>query len=366
MASRYISPWNHKDTNNRSRNRARQVPSSSFQITAVKKLKNHPDYKQCGENECSRRAAELTNKERIVSKFFSAISTGLAEMRIGERISEDSTQFSDLTAQEQVDARERARWRVEDAARLEVKLLLRHVQIPMASLTKFGAKILNLWYGPLHAALLINDTILLEWTTNSLVIPNDDYDPDDMNYPMATRVLHNTGSVEQPQDIRSEEIELIFAATSQKIETLNALVSVIAKYNGQFYYDAIRKNCQHFVVDALNEMGCENVPVFKAELGEYFKKLEAGRAGTDFEDHSKLDKYVNENILEADEQQRKTISTQHKEYLLCQYFEFHVREMTGQNVDEWQCSQGDACRMAELESCIQTETMLMHKFLKDS
>ena len=367
MASKYISPWNHKDTSNRSRSGRRPPPDSSFQMTAAKKLKKHPDYRDSGENERTRKAAELTEKDKIMSRYFGHISTDLADIRISERLVVEDAQYDKFTPQEREDAQDRAKWRVEDAARLDVKLLLRHINTEMSGLTRMGSKILNMWYGPLHAALLINDSILVEWNTSSLIIPDDEYDRSDLRYPFATSVLHHDNGVEEPRDVRGEEIDLIFTATSQKLEILNALVRVIARYNGQCYYHAIRNNCQQFVIEALREMGCENLPDFKEELGEYYRKLESGRAGTDFEDHSNLDRYVKENILDAEERQRAAISTQHKEYLLCQYFEFHIQEMTAaENADEWQCSRGRECKMGELESCIKTENMLMHKFLQHS
>ena len=359
MTSR-ISPWRYKDTGRRSNARRKPATSSSFQMFAIKKLKDHPDYQDCGGNEAAETARDLTDRECITNRFFSAISTGLAEIRIDEKIEEGNTEL--VTSAERKAAEERSTWRVEDTAKFEVKLLLRHIATPMAGLMRTGAKLLKLWYGPLHSALLINDTIFLEWNTSSFVIP-EEYD-ENLNYPIVTSVLHQESQIAAPKDIRTDEIDLIFTATEKKQEILNALVRVIARYNGQFIYNAIRKNCQHFVTEALEEMGCKNVPKFEGELKEYYKKLEAGRAGTDFEDnHGNLDKYVADNILVEENQK---LSTQHKEYLLSQYFEFHIKEMTSSpNPEEWTCSFGASCMLAELENCIDQEAMLMHKFIRD-
>lgn len=328
-------------------------------MSAIKKLKKIPAYQDFGENEYADKARDLTDKDCIMSRYFSAISTGLAEIRIDEKFEEGKTQL--LTSAESKAAEERATWRVEDAAKFDVKLLLRHINTSMAGLTRQGAKLLKLWYGPLHTALLINGTVVLEWNTSSLVIP-EEYD--DMCYPIVTSVLHQESQVATPADIKKEEIDLIFTATERKMDILNALVRVISRYNGQYIYSAIKKNCQHFVIEALEEMGCENVPRFQGELGKYYKKLEAGRAGTDFDDdHEKLDKYVTDNILVGE---NKKLSTQHKEYLLSQYFEFHIKGMTSSpNPEEWVCSLGASCRLSELENCIDQEAMLMYKFVRD-
>ena len=342
---------------------ARKSPgtTSSLHVTALEKLRKHPEFKHLGEKKCSEMARDLTDKEYIMPKYFSEIAYNLAEARIEERIDEDAAGV--LTLAERREAEKRAKWRVEDVAKFEVKLLLRQVDSPMAKAARTGAKLLELTFGALHAALLINGTILVEWNNSSLVIPDVNYDPDDLSFPFVHSVLHLKNQVEAPTDIRKEEIDLIFKATADKKAPLDALVKVISRYNGMYYYTIVRRNCQNFVEDAMKEMGCENYPKFEGRLEEYYSKLEAGQSRTDFENHGQLDEFVKDTVLAKNVQK---VSSHTKEYLLAQYCEFHLKERTSSPYpSKWECSYGDACMMPELDNCIDKEAMLLHKFLRE-
>ena len=364
MASRLLYPGKNKGLGP-NQLKSRKILQTSFQQTAKNKLEKHPEYKDRGDNERETLARHLTQKDEILYKYFGSVFTDPARSSIQSKMEEEIPLLSaSLSEYEKERAAQRARWRVEEVARLEVKLLLRHIDTPLSKLTRAGAKLLKLWYGPLHAALLINDKILVEWNTSSLVIP-EEYMPGDMRYPLVTSVLHKDNQVDEPTDIRGEEIDLIFKATAQKQEILSGLLKVISTYNMMWHYNAVNKNCQHFVIDALREMGCENIPMFEGKMAEYYKKLEAGKGRIDFEDsHANLDQYVTGKILSVSDEDRLAISAQHKEYLLSQYFEFHIREMTNSpDPDQWQCSFGENCKMPDLEICKDEDARAEHQYL---
>lgn len=246
-------------------------------------------------------------------------------------------------------------------ARLEVKLLLKKVDTPLPRFANTAASILRMEYGPLHTSLLINDQILLEWNTGSLVIP-ERYDGVNQRYPIVTSVFHRVNTVSLIRYDPEEETDLIFRAALSKVDILNALVNVIARYNGQYFYHAISRNCQTFVIDALKAMGCENPPEFQGSLRTYFQNLRAGRCQRQFADHDSLDRYVTERVLNAAPE--REMSVQEKEYLLAQYFLFHIRGITeAERPEEWACPVG-GCQMGELEALVGEQVMEMHRFLR--
>lgn len=294
-----------------------------------------------------------------MNKYFSEIAYELAAQRVDEKMQERDSEF--VTSNEVDASRERSIWRVEDTAKLEVKLLLRRIDTQMTGFARTAASILRMEYGPLHTSLLINNEVLLEWNTSSLVEP-ERYDGVNQHYPIMTSALHRVSTVSLIKYDPKDEMDLIFKATSSKLEMLKALVKVIARYNGQYLYHAISRNCQTFVIDALKAMGCENPPQFQGNLKDYFENLKAGNCQPQFDDHHALDLYVRENVTNP--QVPGQLSSQEKEYLLGQYFLYHIPGMTeSENPEEWQCPVHN-CEMENLERNIDEQSMIMHQFLQ--
>lgn len=353
-----------KKGNNRGGSSA--ISNKSFQRTAMEKLRKHPscleieygaEY-ECGENEIATMAKSLTDPETIMNTHFSQMIHHPVSMKFDEQMEEAKSEF--VTSAEEDARSARSIFRVEDAAKLEVKLLLRKIDSLIPSVTRTAAAVLNMEYGPLHASLLINDDLLLEWNTGSLVVP-ERYDGDNQRYPIITSALHRVNTVSRIKYNEKDELDLIFEATRSKIDMLNGLIKIISRYNGQYFYHAVSRNCQTFVIDALNAMGCENAPKFEGNLQRYFKSLKAGRNyQPEFEGHDELDHHVKETVLGP---QAEPVSAQEKEYLLGQYFLFHIRTMTeAEEPDSWVCPRRE-CQMKNLEINIDEQSMIMHRFL---
>ena len=350
MAS--ISPWN--DKSGRPNLKSSTVSITSFQRTAIKKLRKHQDYTSYGENQLAIVAKDLTDPDSIMNVYFGEILYKPVSLRVDEKMEESDAEF--VTSDEERGSKDRSIWRVEDTAKLEVKLLLRKINAPSSGIIRTLASVFLMWYGPLHASLLINNTVLLEWNTSSLVIP-ERYDG--THYPIVRSALHRENSVRLAEYNPDDEIDLLFKATKSKLDILSALIKVISHYNGKFYYNARQRNCQTFVIDALKAMGCENPPKFEGNLVEYFKSLKAGRAQPEFTDHTELDEYVKANVMGSDDR----LSTQDKEYLLGQYFEYHIRGLTeSEHPEGWSCPIAN-CQMKNLEIHIDEKSMVMHRFL---
>lgn len=312
-----------------------------------------------GHNQLLIEAKDLTDLDSIMDMYFSDILHHQVSEMVDEQIQEGQAEF--VTTTEVEASKERSQWRVEDVAKLDVKLLLKKIDTPLPRFANSAASILQMQYGPLHTSLLIGNEILLEWNTGSLVIP-ERYDGINQRYPIMTSVLHRASTVSLIKYDPKDETDLIFQAALSKLDILNGLVRVIAQYNGQYFYHAISRNCQTFVIDALKAMGCENPPEFEGNLRTYFQDLKAGRCQTSYANHAALDQYVQDRVLNAPA--GRELSTQEKEYLLGQYFLFHMNGLTeAEQPENWACPVRN-CQMVNLETLIGEEAMTMHRFLR--
>lgn len=353
-------PWNKALDKSNSRARTPAGGNKSWQRTAVEKLRNDRSNEERGENELALLAKDLTDPESIMNIYFSEIAYQTASDMVEERMDESDSQF--VTPREREASRNRSIWRVEDTAKLEVKLLLRNIDTSMPGMARTAASILQMEYGPLHTSLLINNSVLLEWNTGGLVIP-ERYDGHNQHYPIMTSALHRVSTVSLIRYDPKDEVHLIFEATRNKLDLLNALIRVISRYNGQYFYHAISRNCQTFVIDALKAMGCQNPPQFQGNLRAYFESLKAGNCQPEFNSHDELDRYVRENVISPPREQDR-VSLQEKEYLLGQYFQYHIPQMTEYEAPEtWQCPMRN-CQMRNLERHIDEQAMIMHRFLR--
>lgn len=358
MAS--VSKRSQKYSREKSNISSSTISTSSFQKTTVEKLRKLTEYEDYGENQLATEAKDLTNPQCIMDVHFSIIVYEPVSVRVDEKINEPRMEF--LTSEESEASERRSKWRVEDTAKLEVKLLLRSINAGQSGLTGALASLFRMDYGPLHASLLINNQVLLDWNTSSLVIP-ERYDRTNREYPMVTSVLHRENSIAIQRYDPKDEIDLIFQATRSKVDLLNALIQVISRYNRTYYYHPIYRNCQRFVVDALEAMGCENAPQFKGNLAAYFEKLKVGSPQLNFRSHAELDEYTKANVTRKTEETQE-LSSQDKEYLLAQYFQYHMREISGsQNPDQWQCTE-ENCQMKDLDRHIDDQAMVLHQFLQ--
>lgn len=344
-------------------------PKKSCVPEVIKKLKRHPDYQDISleksiglENHFKIEAEDLTDADRIMDHFFSSITHELVYKKIQQQ---ETRRICELeTTHERRAEIFQAINGVEDVARFQVKLLLRYVD-KRTSPPKFIGKLasaIQMEYGPLHASLLINNELLLEWNSYSLVIPKF-IDPNAADSTGPVLVSAMVPDVPQIQRQLSkpfeayDEVDLIFDAGCKKTELLYNLAKVIARYNANFYYDVIFRNCQNFVLDALIAIGCEDKPEFKGHLREYFTHLKrVGRVKANFETHQELDAYATQN--------RSALTPENMEYLLAQYCLFHMQHVVKSGkLEDWQCKHSD-CMMEFLEARIEERSMMMHRFLQ--
>lgn len=332
-------------------------PQKSCVPEVIKKLRRHPDYQdECFENHLKTEAEDLTDAERIMEHFFSSITHEMVHNRIKQKEAESELETSQVR-------RARAIHRVEEVAQFQVKLLLRYVD-KRTSPPKFIGKLasaLQMEYGPLHASLLINNELLLEWNSTSLVIPKFiEPHSTDTGPVLVSATVQDVMQIQRQLSGPFEaydEVELIFDAACEKSKLLYNLAKVIARYNSSYYYDVIFRNCQNFVLDALTAIGCENKPEFKGNLRQYFTHLKTeGRVKAAFETHQELDAYVR--------QYHTTLTQENLEFLLAQYYLLHMQKvMRSTDLADWNCTDAD-CMMEFLEAKIDEKSMAMHRFLQ--
>ena len=326
-------------------------------ISVEKKLRRMPEYRNETPNYIRMLARELSSPQEIAKKQFSSITHHLIGLTIKKHL-RDVAEKNVTPHQQTINQMESAK-RVDEVAKFEVKLMLRYVDSQVQpDIVGRVAAALNMEYGPLHAYLLINDHILVEWCDNSVIIPRI-VDPDEDSVKLASAIVQDIPkgkcTVTGPYHME-DETELVFQASEHKLKLVKKLASVIALYNTTYTYNPIFRNCQKFVSDVLDELGCKDKPKFSEGMQKYFKHLrERGKVLVEFESHDELDRYVQDNA--------STLSTHNVEYLLTQYFLFHHRAFIRANMPKhWQCP-SPQCMADFLEIKIKEETLVMSQFL---
>lgn len=326
-------------------------------IGLERKLKKVAAYKDESSNYIRRLAQQLSNPTEITNIYFSTIAHDLIHQTIKHSMDMATGVH---TPYEQRAHTIRSAKRVDEVAKFEVKLMLRHVDNRRVQPEIVGrvAAALNMEYGPLHAFLLINDHILVEWSDTSVIVPRI-VDPAEDIVKLASATVQNiprtTCHVSGPFQVENET-DIVFDAARQKLELVNRLATVIARYNNQHTYDTIFRNCQNFVLDALAGLGCSETPKFSEGMKKYFKHLrENGKILVEFDSHEKLDRYVEDNM--------SSLSGDNIEYLLTQYFLLHNKAIIQVGFPRhWECPYPQ-CMAGLLEVKIKERILIMSKYL---
>ena len=289
---------------------------------------------------------------------FLHLASGIAGDIVLETAGEIETSFNG--AWERVILQKRTIQRLATVTHFPVKLILRDLQHTIPPFASSFAKMIQLEFGALHAALII-DNVMLEWDDSGLILPTQV----DQEWIFKTRLqgtFNKYASAMKPEIQDSarrmdfkKQIELVFEVMKEKQEAIDKLVEVVIYYNTHYDYNVLTRNCQHFVMDAMKALGINKVPQFTGVFQEYFLELKSGKSSNvleKFETHAELDSHVDTVI--------KPGLTQHDlEYLLCQYFMFHVGtcrdgQAGGIEDSEWRCRE-ESCRMREIEMMLERE-----------
>ena len=316
-------------------------------------------------------AERLTDIEKVKEFHLnSLLSTSQQAAKYWEN--DHSLERTFETSREYNKAAERVDERFTDIANLQVKLYLTEIDHSMSS-SIFGraivgrvARLMNVTYGPLHAALKVGD-VYLEWNESSLVIPTSINPRHELQQIPSQSVkfagqVHGHGAFYKgaqghretlketiPRDHKkmnfTRQIEVVHDLGNHREKIIHKLAAVIADYNSGEDYDLFQRNCQHFVQDCLTALEIEfsNQPEFPHEMQEQFTRLKRGGTISPklgrrrFRTHSELDCYY----MDED----KIWSKDELQYISLLYFKFHLRAAKAEGTPEsWRC-QEDKCQL---------------------
>lgn len=315
-------------------------------------------------------AASLIDPKLLWEDYFSGLIDDAADA-VEENVAEKESEL--CHSLEVRHARRRGEHRFGDVCNFPLKLIFTPLKRGRG-LAKTFASLLEMEFGPLHAALQVG-RVVLEWSDNSMVTPYPcDYEDEVMKLDMQpySEWVKYTGKHHSEAKKTIEgldyagQIELTYKIASEKKRLLDALIEVIIQYNKFHYYNLFDRNCQHFVSDALEALKVELPAEFKGGLGKYYKALIAGKTPSvpsKFKTHSHLDLYIKQK------QEDGTITSMPEhdlEFILALYFRFHLESKTKlkkdrKALDEWHCEE-EHCRMQDIEGFIELQSMAIHNF----
>ena len=280
----------------------RREPESTYHAQVLEKLKAHPTYQECSQQDLAMLAHRLSRAEELAQYF-------------------DLTREGDNGAAQ-----------TEEIEALEVELVLNYLP------RKPGSTLLQ-EYGPLQAYLVIGG-VVLEWDCTSIIVPH--------GKPMKTD--------DRPPAVvgRTAELPCI------RVKVLKEKVlDIVSCYNRKYHYHATQRSAHDFVRAVLEKMACPVPPQLQNKLKEYIRAIEGSASGfipRSFETHSDLDQFVDENG------RRCTGKSIDAEYLVLHYFTLHTSERTKQaNPLEWECQEPN-CRAKILEKSVDEKELLLNQF----
>lgn len=319
----------------------------SYFSDVVKKVRSLEGLQGLSEQEIETMVGELTDVEQMWSVYFSGMVLDPAREHIEQN----------LMAEPAVNGTAPT----NPPTKL-IKLQCRYVRDGSQYGVQSFSSLLLAHYGPIHASILVGGAVVLEWGVSGLIIPSrKPVQPAFGSVQSAFRSVASKATVngsEQQTVAATPEEEILheFELTLAKREQVYKLLDVVVRYNKSFLYHPILRNCQKFTSDCLSALSQPIPSKLEGVLGDYVKEAKKGRKGKlNFESHADLDAYVG-RVLESG-----GTTLLESEYLLAQYFSFHVTSMTGSDKPErWTCGV-TGCHMPELEQSVDLKSTLAYR-----
>ncbi len=328
--------------------KAAKKTGENEEVVQVKdKLKKCDFFQDMDENELSTWVEKLTVQEQLDLKFSHLYEIyDVVDRVVDEAAAQPQDEFH--TSLELETTRTRARKRLEHVAQLPVYLYLTDLQsygesgaVSRAAGTRLAATLttlLDFEYGAHHAALMIGD-VVLEWDDSSVVVPRHKDVQPVFRANLQRHHSHWLSRVSQAQmDMTTataqhgsygEQIKFMVDLNTEKKTLIDKLIEVIIQYNKYRYYHVFSRNCQHFVLDAMEALGLTEPPTFMGRMREYYETLRRGRRSelpNEFPSHENLDDYIMKNL--------QSLRPDDLEYFLCQYYGFHHKAVQEQGQDK--------------------------------
>lgn len=390
---------------------------STYLEEVIKKVRDHPDFQNLSSAEAKQQAKKLTSTE-LMKEYFSEyftlaqdrvlqVSQGPENSVVQENPQDDDLQVTtaaatdsvahapedlhvttqDITTEqttviteavEQLEAASNADQpvasggatnstspfsHVQKVAAFPVKLYLTPLP-PDANMTAGNnhASTLETAYGPMQASLQIGYT-MVEWSSHHLVVPHFNIPSEAVIKTDITRSLKIASELrEKAKEYKkfhrgtvTGEIDLMFEISKSVSSAIETVIQVIVSWNRYKYFHAYGSNSQHFVQNVIAVLGIEELPISSQNLSAYIGKLKdefQGETHRSFHSHAKLDAYVKQNI--------GNLRTSEMEYLLTEYYRFHVASRVGavRTEGEWRCTE-EECQAQRLEREIDGKELLI-------
>ncbi len=360
--SKSISEKQKKRKRSSSSSATPTTPEPTNLLDVIRKIQNHPEFKDWTDDAAKQRAKQLTDPVELHGVFSHLLDDRFADQvaQIGLEATETDHGKEFVSSKEVHAAKGRAAKQFEIATKMPIKLhlteLSREHRLSKRFMDRF-TKTLSMAYGPLHAALVIGD-VTLEWNDTSLVIPQLGWTEPDLQMDITKETAAMKSITRKEVDMKAsvdtlnykKQMELVYHTTVSQAKLIQNLIEVISKYNRLYTYHVFRRNCQTFVVDAMNAMGIKEIPKMTGKLKDYFTELRKGikRVPDEFQTHEELDRYVRDSQSTGE----FANLTQHdKEYLLCLYFKFHLEDLSNED-DESELCRFPNCMKNKVDAAI--------------
>lgn len=286
----------------------RKEPEPSYFHQVVRKLENHPEYHACSNEQRAELVTRITKAEELV-KYFDLLDEPAGAAAAAKATAE-----------------------VDTLPLVPVQVILKHYN--QAERLDSIESLLQEEYGPLHAYVVIGG-LIIEWNWKSTVIPH--------GKPIIEDTAGSSAAVAELPPLKVEELK-------------SKVLSVVANYNKLYHYHPIQRDSHEFVCDILEAMGVQPPTQLQSKLKDYLETLTEKRSKMvpeKFATHAALDQF----IVHVD-----TFSPFDMEYLVLQYFMFHlVSKAKTNNQSGWVCPENE-CKMQILAALIDQNRMILSNF----
>lgn len=340
-----------------------ELELSKATSTVVEKLKRHPEFKNESIGALILQARTLSNPQFIRDQFSYLLdSINNIVIQTGTENDEPDQLTTSFDAKA---ARRKDQQNLANAMNIPVKLVLQKLRHRRPPLANKLSQLIGLEYGPLHSRLQVGE-ITIEWGNEGLVIPTMvPYLPGEFEmqvpkenqwYDQAKELTKALGDAEKRQD-QEEKFDIVFTSMAEKFQLIDRLVDVIVRYNCEKSYNVFKCNCQHFTRDALVALGYKDPIKFTGKMGSYFEQLKRGKLTVpkEYSTHEALDEYVENNL--------QHLTLPDMEYLLCQYFKYHLphlEKVADGYLDDWNCTI-KTCQSETLDSMVRERSSFGHQ-----
>ena len=319
---------------------------SGYRDEVKLKFRDHPQYDEEKEEEF---VDILTEAEQFYQYFFSSLV--------------ENTQKVILDTSEDYKRRASGELTWETVCCITQERFERLCNLPMSLIYRADLKHSKPRQAVLKTPLLVSlqvGNLTFEWNKTGLVIPCK-IDPAfpkpvtterlvlvrnlDQQSQWNQSVTTWTSQINEAIEKKDEDavIAVMYDLFEKREKMILSLIQLITNYNRYKHYH--RKQCRnnHFVEEAMENLGILNPPTVSMTLRNYLETLAPNSAIADkhFPAHYDLDLYLFENIG------GKMVGKEELEFLVSKYFMFHMEGCKGKRVNEWTCTE-PSCQLLDL------------------